>query len=84
MTVPDVLLCGDHPAIAEWRREQSATPQQAATKTRNPTMKNKLIALVEGADAKSDLPTLTVGDTVDVHQRILEGKKERVQVFSGT
>ena len=24
-----------------------------------------------------------IGDTVDVHQRILEGQKERVQVFSG-
>ena len=24
-----------------------------------------------------------VGDTVDVHQRILEGQKERVQVYSG-
>jgi large subunit ribosomal protein L19 len=47
-------------------------------------MKNKLIALVEGADAKPDLPVLTVGDTVDVHQRILEGQKERVQIFSGT
>lgn len=25
-----------------------------------------------------------VGDTVDVHVRIIEGEKERVQVFSGT
>ena len=24
-----------------------------------------------------------IGDTVDVHQRILEGKKERIQIFSG-
>ena len=24
-----------------------------------------------------------IGDTVDVHQRILEGQKERIQVFSG-
>ena len=47
-------------------------------------MKNKLIALVEGADVKPDLPVLTVGDTVDVHLRILEGQKERVQIFSGT
>jgi large subunit ribosomal protein L19 len=47
-------------------------------------MKNQLMALVEAADLKPDLPTLAVGDTVDVHQRILEGQKERVQVFSGT
>lgn len=47
-------------------------------------MKNQLMALVEAADLKPDLPDLAVGDTVDVHQRILEGQKERVQVFSGT
>lgn len=29
------------------------------------------------------LDAFQVGDTVDVHQRILEGQKERVQVFSG-
>ncbi len=26
----------------------------------------------------------TIGDQVEVHQRILEGQKERIQVFSGT
>jgi large subunit ribosomal protein L19 len=30
-----------------------------------------------------DLPDFRIGDTVDVHQRILEGSKERVQIFSG-
>ncbi|MFL5331141.1 MAG: 50S ribosomal protein L19 [Gemmataceae bacterium] len=47
-------------------------------------MKNKLISLVEAADAKPDLPNFAVGDTVDIHQRILEGQKERIQIFSGT
>ena len=46
-------------------------------------MKNKLIALVEGAK-RTDLPDFQVGDTVDVHQRILEGQKERIQIYSGT
>jgi large subunit ribosomal protein L19 len=45
-------------------------------------MKNKFLALVEG-DRRGDLPQFQIGDTVDVHQRILEGQKERVQVFSG-
>jgi large subunit ribosomal protein L19 len=45
-------------------------------------MKNKFLALVEG-DRRDDLPEFEIGDTVDVHQRILEGQKERVQVFSG-
>jgi large subunit ribosomal protein L19 len=29
------------------------------------------------------LDSFQIGDTVDVHQRILEGQKERIQVFSG-
>src|SRR5437868_7957674 len=46
-------------------------------------MKNKYIALVEGSN-RDDLPKFDVGDAVDVHVRILEGNKERVQVFNGT
>src|SRR5438445_4018187 len=47
-------------------------------------MKNRLLALVEEAGAKKDAPEFSIGDQVDVHQRILEGQKERIQVFSGT
>ncbi len=47
-------------------------------------MKNRLIALVESAGLKADVPDFTVGDTVDVQVRILEGQKERTQTFSGT
>src|SRR5436305_13597458 len=46
-------------------------------------MKNKFLALVEG-EKRTDLPEFQVGDTIDVHQRILEGQKERVQIYSGT
>src|SRR5213080_4649625 len=45
-------------------------------------MRNKFIALVEG-EKRADLPDFQIGDTVDVHQRILEGQKERVQIYSG-
>ena len=47
-------------------------------------MKNKLITLVEQAAARADVPKFEIGDVVQVHQRILEGQKERVQVFEGT
>src|SRR5438105_11274552 len=47
-------------------------------------MKNKFLALVEEAGAKKDVTAFRIGDQIDVHQRILEGQKERVQVFSGT
>ena len=46
-------------------------------------MKNRLIALVEEAALKKEVPTFEIGDTVDVHVRILEGQKERTQIFSG-
>jgi large subunit ribosomal protein L19 len=46
-------------------------------------MKNRLIALAEEASIKKDVPHFEIGDTVDVHQRILEGQKERVQIFNG-
>lgn len=32
---------------------------------------------------KPTTPKFEVGDEVDVHQRILEGNKERIQIFSG-
>ena len=46
-------------------------------------MKNKLMAFVEEAGIRKDLPDIRIGDSVDIHQRILEGQKERIQVFSG-
>jgi large subunit ribosomal protein L19 len=38
---------------------------------------------VEEAARKPDVPDFQVGDTVDVHVRILEGQKERIQIFNG-
>jgi len=47
-------------------------------------MKNRIMALDEDAHRKKEIPDFAIGDQVDVHQRILEGQKERIQVFSGT
>jgi large subunit ribosomal protein L19 len=46
-------------------------------------MKTKLLAIVEETVLKKDIAPFQIGDTVDVHQRILEGQKERLQVFNG-
>ena len=46
-------------------------------------MMNRLMKIVEEATMKKDLPKFEIGDTVDVHVRILEGEKERIQVFNG-
>ncbi|MEA2711748.1 MAG: large subunit ribosomal protein [Phycisphaerales bacterium] len=47
-------------------------------------MTNKIIEQVEQAFLKKDIPQFSVGDTVDVHTRIIEGEKERIQIFAGT
>src|SRR3954470_5426090 len=46
-------------------------------------MKNRLIQIVEDTQTRKDAGNFTIGDQVDVHQRILEGEKERVQIFTG-
>lgn len=46
-------------------------------------MSDKIMQLVEEASFKENKPEFEIGDTVDVHTKILEGNKERVQVFSG-
>lgn len=46
-------------------------------------MLTPLIQLVEQAQLKTDLPDFRVGDRIEVHQKILDGAKERIQVFEG-
>ncbi|WP_425449597.1 50S ribosomal protein L19 [Dethiothermospora halolimnae] len=43
-----------------------------------------IIKLIEQEQIKSDLPEFGAGDTVQVHYRIKEGDRERIQVFEGT
>jgi large subunit ribosomal protein L19 len=47
-------------------------------------MSEQILKLVEQSSLKADAPKFEVGDTVDVHTRILEGEDERIQIFSGT
>jgi len=46
-------------------------------------MRHHAIEVVEKPQLKDSVPQLSVGDTVDVHVRIVEGSKERVQIFNG-
>ena len=47
-------------------------------------MSQKIMDLVEQGSLKSEAPEFEIGDTVDVHCKILEGAKSRTQVFTGT
>ncbi len=46
-------------------------------------MSQAIMELVEKTSLKENPPQFEIGDTVDVHLKILEGNKERVQVFTG-
>lgn len=45
---------------------------------------SELMKSVEYVEPNPDIPQLRAGDTVRVHARIVEGGRERVQVFQGT
>src|SRR5277367_1456464 len=47
-------------------------------------MTNRILENVEAPYLKKNVPQFDVGDSVDVSTRIIEGDKERIQVFSGT
>ncbi len=42
------------------------------------------IKKIEAANMKAEKPEFKVGDTVRVHVRVIEGKRERIQMFEGT
>lgn len=44
---------------------------------------NNILAKIEASQTREGLPEFRVGDTVRVHYRIVEGDKERIQVFQG-
>lgn len=43
----------------------------------------RFIESINDAVLKRDLPRIDIGDTINVHARIVEGDKERVQIFQG-
>ena len=46
-------------------------------------MVSEIIAKIEQKHLKKNSPQFDVGDTVDVHVKIVEGEKKRIQIFNG-
>ncbi len=46
-------------------------------------MKTELLDFVASSSLKKEVPHFEIGDTVEVHSRIVEGNKTRIQVFTG-
>ncbi len=40
--------------------------------------------MLEDEQLRNDLPSFNVGDTVQVHYKVVEGTRERIQVYEGT
>lgn len=47
-------------------------------------MNPDIIKQIENEQMKKDIPSFRVGDTVRVYARIVEGTRERIQMFEGT
>src|SRR4051812_28705189 len=50
---------------------------------RKQTIMSNLLASVDSASLRSDVPAFRPGDTVNVHVRVIEGNRSRVQQFKG-
>ena len=46
-------------------------------------MKERLIQLVEKDYLRTDIPQFKAGDTIAVYYKVVEGNRERVQLFEG-
>ncbi len=46
-------------------------------------MATDLMSVVEATQYRDEVPDFNVGDTVNVHLRVVEGEKERIQKFEG-
>ncbi len=44
---------------------------------------NQKVRMVEERFVKKEIPAFNIGDTIDVHFRITEGDKTRIQLFTG-
>ncbi|MBV6499507.1 MAG: 50S ribosomal protein L19 [Prosthecobacter sp.] len=44
---------------------------------------SNIISKIEAEQVKKDVASFNVGDTVKVHTRVIEGDKERIQIFAG-
>ena len=67
--------------------DQETAAAQAPVKTatkRSPTSLGQALAALQSGVLRTDIPDFKPGDAVRVHAKIVEGNKERVQVFEGT
>ncbi|PCR99035.1 50S ribosomal protein L19 [Lactococcus fujiensis JCM 16395] len=50
---------------------------------RRKNMSNSLIETINASQLRNDIPDFRAGDTVKVHAKVVEGTRERIQIFEG-
>ena len=56
---------------------------RTSTRKGGSKMNQNIIKAIEAEQLKQDIVKFNVGDTVKVHLRVVEGKRERIQIFEG-
>jgi large subunit ribosomal protein L19 len=62
---------------------ENETATQTAAPLPTATNGAAIVAAIEQSILRSDIPDFRAGDTVKVHAKIVEGSKERIQIFEG-
>lgn len=65
------------PRSTRLSRELEECPQFA------PHIMSNIIAKIDSEQLKKEVASFNVGDSVKVHTRVIEGDKERIQIFAG-
>jgi large subunit ribosomal protein L19 len=77
-------LQGERQGLSTTTLPDSANSLHSAAFGRNLTGDSmNIIKKIEQEHLRMDLPRFKSGDTIKVHMRIVEGEKERVQIFQG-
>ena len=74
-----VQILGDFRLQNPWLRMRVSARSRAA----GDEFMNQVIDTIEKEQQKSDTKPFSVGDSVRVHTRVVEGDKERIQIFAG-
>src|ERR1700685_331575 len=80
MKLLEVRVDGRQRTLTAWGLRALRRPP---SQRRRAAMMSSKIQEIESAQLRTGLPDFRVGDTVRVHYKIVEGDKDRIQVFQG-
>jgi large subunit ribosomal protein L19 len=73
--------------VAETAAAEETTitaPSSSATGSKRTSMSlTQALKVITDSTLRTDIPEFNIGDTIRVHAKIVEGAKERIQVFEG-